>query len=114
MGIFDDFSVHFRLIILSIFPISQRSKGLRFHDLRHTFATRLIEHGVNLITVKELRGHSSVEITQRYTHPNETLKKDAVAALVAPAPADESLLNIYDGKSAPDEKKRLSDLCSTN
>ena len=89
-------------------------KGLRFHDLRHTFATRLIEHGVNLITVKELLGHSSVEITQRYTHPNEALKKEAVAALVSPAPADESLLNIYDGKSAPDEKKRLSDLRSMN
>jgi len=70
-------------------------KGLRFHDLRHTFATRLIEHGVNLITVKELFGHSSVEITQRYTHPNEALKKEAVAALVSPAPADESLLNIW-------------------
>jgi integrase len=89
-------------------------KGLRFHDLRHTFATRLIEHGVNLITVKDLLGHSSVEITQRYTHPNESLKKEAVAALVPTAPADESLLNIYDGKSALDEKKRLSDLRSMN
>jgi excisionase family DNA binding protein len=89
-------------------------KGLRFHDLRHTFATRLIERGVNLITVKDLLGHSSVEITQRYTHPNEALKKEAVAALVAPAPADESLLNIYDHKSAPDERMTLSDLRSMN
>ncbi len=86
-------------------------KGLRFHDLRHTFATRLIEHGVNLITVKELLGHSSVEITQRYTHPAEALKKAAVAALV---PADASLLNIYDRQSAPDEKKPLSDPRSMN
>ena len=89
-------------------------KGLRFHDLRHTFATRLIERGVNLITVKDLLGHSSVEITQRYTHPNEALKKEAVAALVAPDPADESLLNIYDGKSAPDERVTLSDLNSVS
>jgi integrase len=89
-------------------------KGLRFHDLRHTFATRLIEHGVNLITARDLLGHSSVEITQRHTHPNEALKKEAVAALVSTAPADESLLNIYDRKSAPDEKKPLSDLTSMN
>ena len=88
--------------------------NLRFHDLRHTFATRLIEHGTDLITVKELLGHSSVEITQRYTHPHQDLKKKAVDALAADVQADESLLNIYDGKSVTDEKKRLSDLISMN
>jgi excisionase family DNA binding protein len=89
-------------------------KGLRFHDLRHTFATRLVEHGVDLITVKDLLGHSTVEITQRYTHPNQDLKKKAVAALAADVRADESLLNIYDGKLPSDEKKRLSGLISMN
>ena len=56
--------------------------GLRFHDLRHTFASRLVERGVDLITVKELLGHSSVKITERYTHPNQSLKQSAVESLV--------------------------------
>jgi len=37
---------------------------------------------VDLITVKELLGHSSVKVTERYTHPNHTLKRDAVELLV--------------------------------
>jgi excisionase family DNA binding protein len=58
-------------------------KGLRFHDLRHTFASRLIERGIDLITVKELLGHHSVVITQRYTHPSIEQKKRAVESLVS-------------------------------
>ena len=62
----------------------RRSKieNLRFHDLRHTFATRLVEKGVDLITVKELLGHSSVTITERYTHSYQQQKKMAVELLV--------------------------------
>lgn len=55
--------------------------GLRFHDLRHTFASRLVESGVDIITIKDLLGHSSVTITERYTHPNRGLKKVAVDLL---------------------------------
>jgi len=55
---------------------------LRFHDLRHTFATRLIESGVDLITVRDLLGHFSVRVTQRYTHSNQNQKKEAVELLV--------------------------------
>jgi len=54
---------------------------LRFHDLRHTFATRLVENGVDLITVKELLGHHSVIVTQRYTHSNAEQKRKAVDVL---------------------------------
>ena len=66
--------------------------------------------GADLITVKELLGLSSFEITQRYTHSHQDLKKKAVAALVADVHEDESLLIIYDGKSAPNDKKPLSSL----
>lgn len=56
-------------------------RGLRFHDLRHTFASRLIEAGFDLITVKDLLGHQSVVTTQRYTHSNAEQKKKAVRVL---------------------------------
>jgi len=54
---------------------------VRLHDLRHTFATRLIESGVDIITVRDLLGHSQSAVTERYTHPNESLKRVAVDAL---------------------------------
>jgi len=57
-------------------------RNLRFQDLRHTFASRLVERGIDLITVKDLLGHSSVKITERYTHSNKIIKKAAVEVLV--------------------------------
>jgi len=56
-------------------------ENLRIHDLRHTFASRLVERGADLITVKELLGHSTVKMTERYTHPNLAQKQRAVETL---------------------------------
>ncbi|MBP7706039.1 MAG: tyrosine-type recombinase/integrase [Candidatus Aminicenantes bacterium] len=55
-------------------------EGLRFHDLRHTFATRLIEE-CDIVTLKELLGHSSVTVTERYAHSSLDRKTTAVGAL---------------------------------
>jgi integrase len=56
-------------------------KGFRFHDLRHTFATRLVERGVDLATVSELLGHSTIVLTKRYSHPSPAHKREAVETL---------------------------------
>jgi integrase len=43
-------------------------QGLRIHDLRHTFASVLINKGVSIYEVQTLLGHSNVQMTQRYAH----------------------------------------------
>lgn len=48
-------------------------KGLRFHDLRHTSATRMIENGASIMAVSQILGHSSLAITMRYAHPDKSL-----------------------------------------
>jgi integrase len=54
-----------------------RIEGFRFHDLRHTFATRLVQAGVELYKVQRLLGHKSPMMTQRYAHHYpESLRED--------------------------------------
>lgn len=56
-------------------------KNFRFHDLRHTVGTRLIEKGVDIKTVQELFAHSSIVTTQRYLHTSVNRKRNAIAVL---------------------------------
>jgi len=55
--------------------------GVTWHTLRHTFASRLVNSGVDIVTVKELLGHSSISVTMRYAHTNIESKRAAVGKL---------------------------------
>ena len=56
-------------------------RDVTWHTFRHTFASRLTREGADLVTVKELLGHSSINVTMRYAHTNHEAKARAVALL---------------------------------
>ena len=78
-----------------VFPVSKGSlyyafncatskagvKNFRFHDLRHTFATRLVQRSIDLYRVKELLGHKSIAMTMRYAHHCPESLRDSVKVL---------------------------------
>lgn len=62
--------------------LSANLKDRKFHDLRHTYATRLFELGESAKTVQELLGHSSISITlDIYTHVLKETKESAAKKL---------------------------------
>ncbi len=58
----------------------------RFHDMRHTFATRLVQRGVDLYKVQRLLGHKTSVMTQRYAHHSPESLREGVNVLDAPQP----------------------------
>jgi integrase len=55
--------------------------NLRFHDLRHTFGTRAADAGVPLPAIRDVMGHRSTTMTERYAHATDAGRRRAVEAL---------------------------------
>jgi integrase len=57
-------------------------RRIRFHDLRHSTATLLLEQGVELVVIKELLGHAHIGVTATvYAHVRLRLQRDAINTL---------------------------------
>lgn len=73
----DTVNRHFRLA-KTLAGITRR---LRFHDLRHTFASRLASAGVSLQVIARALGHTSIAMSQRYARPSEEAMRVVLSAL---------------------------------
>ncbi len=76
-----------------------------FHDLRHTFATRLVQKGVDLYKVSKLLGHKDIATTQRYAHHYPESLRDGVNILdlASPGLGVDLLDNIEDENEGENE-----------
>ena len=88
-----------------------RLQNFHWHDLRHTFASRLTMAGVDLRTVQELMGHKTVTMTLRYSHLSPEHQQDAVERLTTRTPT--ATTTATSGGSAPGlktEPPKVADL----
>jgi len=78
---------------------SKIEPGFRLYDFRHTFGSRTAMAGVDLPTLKELMGHSTITMTMRYVHPTPEHKLEAVRKLEQFNA--EQLFALYEQKGSP-------------
>jgi site-specific recombinase XerD len=66
---------------VDIHNLKSATAGLRFHDLRHSFITHMVEHGVPLGTIQSFVGHMSARLIRHYTHISTGAARKAAAVL---------------------------------
>jgi integrase len=88
-------------------------RGFRFHDLRHTTATRLLRETGNLETVRRALNHRDISTTSRYAHVNDSEVADALQRVAEkshgkPHMASDQTLQASDNASISDAKQQAS------
>ena len=67
-----------------VFQLARLAAGIRkevsFHSLRHSFATHLLEKGIDVTYIQEILGHFNIKTTQRYLH----VRKEQLVAIISP------------------------------
>jgi integrase len=56
-------------------------KGATIHTLRHTAISKMVDRGIDLVTVAEIAGHKDIKTTMRYCHPTNEKKLQAIEVL---------------------------------
>ncbi len=80
-----------------------RCKKVRFHDLRHTFATMALEHGMDVKTLSAIIGHvSSATTLDIYSHVTDTMQKQAAVKI-------DHQIGKTDAPMPPDEQRQHTD-----
>lgn len=82
-------------------------RDFRFHDLRHTFATRLVQRGIDLYKVQRLLGHKTGTMTQRYAHHCPESLRDGVNVLEQRPPYDTNLSQLGGSMKAGSSKSLI-------
>ena len=72
-------------------------RKLRFHDIRHSFASQLVMNGQPMKSVQELLGHSTMAMTEVYSHLSPNVNVDAVGSLLQPPDAAEEKRQVGHG-----------------
>ncbi len=71
-------------------------QGICIHTLRHSYATHLLEDGLDIISIKELLGHTRIESTLVYLHVSNVNKRNKVSpldALLGGIPEEEKIMH---------------------
>ena len=62
-------------------PVGKNRGGVSFHTLRHTGASRMLQAGTDIETVRRIGGWANYRELQKYLHPDDQASRDAVEAI---------------------------------